>query len=464
MEGIEDINNNNDGPAESVASRPSRRHRRLSAKARENLEDLARDIARDAIQEATKTFLRLAKELRQKDSERQKTLKQYEDKIAHLEQELKKMQENRAQPEHRSSQLAQSRHVTRTFQGQPSGNPQIASVGPNSIGQPTPARTYAAVASQPASTTAHGLHTTALPAKKLPAKDMRIFARMHEENRFRRERAYDVCGFLREKLPENARNALKGVDHVRTGLALCPSSVEGAKILLNNSEQIATLLQAHSVEQRDTWIRAYIANVPHTRHCLITDTELEITNGELEEIRLATRVRPEKVYFSKKDEIERSGTVTAWFKVEAAKQIPLRARLLGANVYINLRLSKEKKSIECHRSGGFHNARICTRKRRCMKCSSAAHTTDEHRAPCGGTEGLNGCDCPFKCPTCNGPRAAHDPACPARPKVTHGTLQRRDQAQLRAIRAEGERAWKAASSLSYLQASQEDNDCIVVNS
>ena len=190
--------------------------------------------------------------------------------------------------------------------------------------------------------------------------------------------------------------------------------------------------------------------MPYTRHCLITDTELEITNEELlEEIQYATKLTPEKAFFSRKDEVERLATVTAWFKADAVKRLPRRLRLIGADVFVNLRLPKGKRSHECQRCGGFHNERTCTRRKRCLKCSSTLHPTDAHRAPCGGTEGIDSCDCPFKCPSCNGPHAAFDANCPIRPKVMNGAVQRRDKAQLRAIRADGARSWRVASQLSH---------------
>lgn len=52
----------------------------------------------------------------------------------------------------------------------------------------------------------------------------------------------------------------------------------------------------------------------------------------LEEIRFATNIKPGKAFFSKRDEAERLGTVTAWFKVEAIKRLPRCLRLIGAVV------------------------------------------------------------------------------------------------------------------------------------
>lgn len=304
------------------------------------------------------------------------------------------------------------------------------------------------------------------PAKQVPLKDLHIFARLPPDSRLRNEKAYDLYAFLREKLPAPAREALKGINHIRTGLTLLPSSPKGAKVLLDHKSQITTLLKAHIIEQRDIWARAYIANVPCTRHCLITNTKLDITGEELlKKIQHATKLKPEKAFFSKKDEMEKLGTISAWFKVEAVRHLPRHLRLMGADVFVNLQFPKGRKSAQCHRCGGFHNERTCTRRKRCLKCSSTTYFTDAYRAPCGGTEGHNGYDCPLKCPSCNGPHAAFDATCPIRPKVVNGTIQRRDKAQLRAIRAEGARLWRMASQLSHIQTQRGESamDGIIAN-
>ncbi|KAK1837502.1 endonuclease reverse, partial [Colletotrichum chrysophilum] len=163
----------------------------------------------------------------------------------------------------------------------------------------------------------------------------------------RNEKAYDIYVFVRETLGPQVRDALKGIDHVQTGLALLPSSANGAKVPLDNREQIAALLQAPAVKQRNTRVRDYIANVPYTRHCLLTNIVLEITTEELlEEIQTMSKLKSEKAYFSKKDEIERLGTVTAWFKPEAARQLPRRLRLMGASIDILLTQEPSIRSEE----------------------------------------------------------------------------------------------------------------------
>ncbi|GKT43653.1 uncharacterized protein ColSpa_03834 [Colletotrichum spaethianum] len=250
----------------------------------------------------------LVQDLLRRDAEREQFLKDCLKKIESLEREL---QEEKQQSDRHQRGLARSMHAVSTgpsesalsLQGHPLHTAQ---------NQPTPVPSYAAVASQPLNRRQDKPKLTKQAAKQArnqaASKDLRVFARLPPDNPLRNERAYDIYAFVRENLSPQAREALKGIDHVKTGLALLPSSADGAKALLENREQIAALLQAQAVEQRDTWIRAYIANVPCTRHCLITNTELEITTEELlEEIQIVTKLKPEKAYFSRKDEVEKLG-------------------------------------------------------------------------------------------------------------------------------------------------------------
>ncbi|GKT61205.1 putative reverse transcriptase [Colletotrichum tofieldiae] len=445
---------------DASTSRRSGRVRKPTAKVRVVEQVSYQDNAE--LKEEINKLSNLVQDLLRRDAEREQFLKDCLRKIESLEREL---QEEKKRSDRHQRGLARSMHAVSTgpsesalgFQGHPLHTAQ---------NQPPQVRSYATVASQQLTRKLHEPTPAKQAANRAASKDLRIFARLPPESPLRNERAYDIYIFVREKLSPQAREALKGIDHVKTGLALLPSSADGTKVLLDNREQIATLLQAEAIEQRDTWIRAYIANVPYTRHCLLTNTELEITTEELlEEIQATTKLKPEKAYFSRKDEAERLGTVTAWFKAEAVRQLPRRLRLMGASVFVNLQFPKEKRSPQCHRCGGFHNERTCTRRKRCLKCSSPSHTADQHRAPCGGTEGHDGCDCPFKCPSCNGPHAAFDVTCPIKPKVVKGVVQRRNKAQLRAIRAEGERSWRFATQQSHHQSREggEEMDCNQAN-
>ncbi|TIC95781.1 putative RNA-directed DNA polymerase from transposon BS [Colletotrichum higginsianum] len=310
----------------------------------------------------------LVQDLLRRDAEREQFLKDCLMKIESLEKEL---QEEKQRSDRHQRGLARSMHAVSTG---PSESAQSLQGHPlhTAQNQPPQVRSYAMVASQPLTRQLHETTPAKQAANRAASKDLRIFARLPPESPLRNKRAYDIYAFVREKLSPQAREALKGIDHVKTGLALLPSSADGAKVLLENREQIAALLQAQAVEQRDTWIRAYIANVPYTRHCLLTNTELEITTEELlEEIQATTKLKPEKAYFSRKDEAERLGTVTAWFKAEAVRQLPRRLRLMGASVFVNLQFPKEKRSPQCHRCGGFHNERTRMRPSRVLQIMQA---------------------------------------------------------------------------------------------
>ncbi|KZL71882.1 endonuclease reverse, partial [Colletotrichum incanum] len=199
----------------------------------------------------------LAQDLLRRDAEREQFLKDCLKKIESLEREL---QEEKQRSDWHQRGLARSMHAVSTGPSESALSLQ---------GYPLHTAQYQPPQDEPTS--------AKQAANRAASKDLRIFARLPPESPLRNERAYDIYIFVREKLSPQTREALKGIDHVKTGLALLPSSADGAKVLLDNGEQIAALLQAQAVEQRDTWIRAYIANVPYTRHCLLTNTELEIT-------------------------------------------------------------------------------------------------------------------------------------------------------------------------------------------
>ncbi|OHW97570.1 endonuclease reverse transcriptase [Colletotrichum incanum] len=234
------------------------------------------------------------------------------------------------------------------------------STGPSESALSLQGSSYATVASQPITRKQDEPTSAKQAANRAASKDLRIFARLPPESPLRNERAYDIYIFVREKLSPQTREALKGIDHVKTGLALLPSSADGAKVLLDNGEQIAALLQAQAA---------------------------------------TTKLKPEKAYFSRKDEAERLGTVTAWFKAEAVRQLPRRLRLMGASVFVNLQFPKERRSPQCHRC------------------------------------------------------------------VVKGVVQRRNKAQPRAIRAEGERSWRFATQQSHQQSREggEEMDCNQAN-
>ncbi|KZL78841.1 endonuclease reverse [Colletotrichum incanum] len=91
---------------------------------------------------------------------------------------------------------------------------------------------------------ARSVHAVSTGPSESASKDLRIFAHLPLESPLRNERAYEIYIFVREKPSPQTREALKGIGHVKTGLALLPSSADRAKVLLDNREQIAALLMA----------------------------------------------------------------------------------------------------------------------------------------------------------------------------------------------------------------------------
>ncbi|KZL86240.1 endonuclease reverse, partial [Colletotrichum incanum] len=99
-----------------------------------------------------------------------------------------------------------------------------------------PSSSYATVASQLITRKQDKLTSAKQAANRAALKDLRIFARLPPKSPLRNERAYDIYIFVQEKL------TLKGIDYVKTGLALLLSLADRAKVLLDNGEQIPALL------------------------------------------------------------------------------------------------------------------------------------------------------------------------------------------------------------------------------
>jgi hypothetical protein len=279
-------------------------------------------------------------------------------------------------------------------------------------------------------------------------KDTRLFIRLSANNKWKTQKAYDILVFLKAQLPARITQAIKRIDTVPSGFALVPLMPEDSKLLLDHSASFQALLNADKVEAGDKWIRAIIPRVPTTRWDFIENKAEKILDQELaSEIAIHTGQTPIKAYFSKFNEDgSHTGTVTAWFKLEAASRIPRKAVLIGAEVFIRLSPPKEKPVLQCNKCGGFHNPRTCTRPRRCFICGTKDHLTKDHKAPCDSPD----CDCPPKCPNCNGPHKADSPTCLARPVLKDGVIQRKTKTQLLVIREAENMAWLEAKRLGHL--------------
>ncbi|KAK1837605.1 endonuclease reverse [Colletotrichum chrysophilum] len=194
----------------------------------------------------------LVQDLLRRDAEREQFLKDCLKKIESLERQLR---EERTDPVRQQHGLVRSMYAINTGPNETALSPQ-GRPSQTAQNQPPLARSYATVTSRPPMRTQDKPTPAKRPTKQAAnwaaSKDLRVFARLPPESPLRNERAYDIYILVREKLGIQVREALKGIDHVKTGLALLPSSVDGAKVLLDNREQIAALLQAQAVEQRET--------------------------------------------------------------------------------------------------------------------------------------------------------------------------------------------------------------------
>ncbi|KZL63404.1 endonuclease reverse [Colletotrichum incanum] len=169
----------------------------------------------------------LVQDLLRRDAEREQFLKDCLKKIESLEREL---QEEKQQSDRHQRGLARSMHAVSTgpsesalsLQGHPLHTDQ---------NQPPPGRSYATVASQPLTRKLHEPTLAKQAANRAASKDLRIFARLPPESPLRNERAYDIYVFVREKLSPQAREVLKGIDHVKTGLALLPSQKPSSSVI-----------------------------------------------------------------------------------------------------------------------------------------------------------------------------------------------------------------------------------------
>ena len=95
-----------------------------------------------------------------------------------------------------------------------------------------------------------------------------------------------------------------------------------------------------------------------------------------------------------------SRTALITFDADKLKKVPSSVRILGVPCKVSPR-HRTPKVVQCDSCLGYHAPKECGRPRRCMKCSSTSHPTEEHTsAPpaCGATR--EACACPARCANC----------------------------------------------------------------
>jgi hypothetical protein len=114
-----------------------------------------------------------------------------------------------------------------------------------------------------------------------------------------------------------------------------------------------------------------------------------------------------------------------------------RLRVFGrqASLY---KCRKTAQTSACTNCYGFHRGK-CSRRPKCGNCSLPAHPDSQ-------------CTQRPRCLNCRGPHPSTEPTCPARPKAIQGVIRRPNKAQMRAIKALGNRAWAEAQAAAQTEA------------
>lgn len=297
-----------------------------------------------------------------------------------------------------------------------------------SIHAPTYASIASGLATQTPQTKQAIIHDTpnigqrALAPQARP--DNRIFIRLPEGHASRNHHIHAVKAALTNKLGLNGR-PLKGVQHVKSGLALLPADASQATLLLEKAPEITAVLGG-TVEKAEKWQNYVLDYVPRKLPA-IDGTIVEITSEmALEEVKFETGVLPKRLTWTRKslEEPGQKGSIVVSFDT------PVRPfRIFGTST-LSRHINRGPRVSQCNRCWGFHDQRKCNRDIRCLQCASKDHTT---------------CQGPPKCCNCRGPHSARDTNCPAKPIVRRGVIIYPTRAESARFRAAGDKAWKIAN-------------------
>ncbi|KAK3934594.1 hypothetical protein QBC46DRAFT_220361, partial [Diplogelasinospora grovesii] len=234
----------------------------------------------------------------------------------------------------------------------------------------------------------------------LPARpDDRIFIRVDAE------RAGIDKFTIRQFLVSNIGISLQDVPKcqpIKTGFAITPATPEVSKKLLESASTIMEKLGVTGVEKATHWHTYIVAGCP--RQVRVLDPE----SGHLtlqdsiqlvgEEVIAQTGQKPINIHMGKKSHTH-SPNIT--YIVSLTAPTERSWRLFGSSAMAKL-VTKKTRITKCNPGClGFHNARDCARKKRCVECGQQEH--------------LGECSRPTQCANCLGPYRGNHEGCPAGP-------------------------------------------------
>ena len=265
---------------------------------------------------------------------------------------------------------------------------------------------------------------TTTPKKKLTSDakqfppDHRLFVRLSADHPARKMDSYAIFSSLRTQL-DTSSNALKEVQTIKTGFALCPASVEALTTLEAQKEVISAYFGACQIERSSHWISYRVTNLPRKIGQIINGqyTMIPVNPAILAtEITEQSGYRPISVSETTASAANANSLSSSWFvnfSEDTKASLPTRLRIFGtiANAHF---LTRKITITQCNRCWKWHNARSCARAPRCRLCGSSEHTEEGHNSSCSTP---NPHCCPPRCFHCHGPHPADSANCPLRPKV-----------------------------------------------
>ena len=264
--------------------------------------------------------------------------------------------------------------------------------------------------------------------------DTRLFVRLSPNHLAKNIDAFAICSSLRSRLGENSK-LLKGVQSIKTGFALTPSSPDTLGALEAQRETISSFFAHCQIERSSRWIAYRVTNIPRkvgqlteSQYAMIP-VNPEILSAEVTE---ATGLTPISVAETTSSAAEPNNISSSWFinfPENSRAKLPVRLPLFG-KITNAQPLTRKTKTTQCTHCWMWHNSRSCARNPRCRLCGSTQHTEEGHTHSCTG---LAPHICPPRCLHCHGPHPADYKLCLLRPSKPSQRCTKTQQAEIRKI-------------------------------
>ena len=222
-------------------------------------------------------------------------------------------------------------------------------------------------------------------------------------------------------------DTVRKVQRVPSGYALVPKGPREAQTILGNAQKIDTLLGVKT-EAAQEWHTYVVSRTVTKVHSIIPGVpEIVVSPKELaEEAEFVTGVKPSRATWGKTED---AGTRTAVISFPRPIRTPFK--LFGDSAP-SRPLRKRTRIRQCENCHAYHDTRACQGLKRCLRCGEAG----EHGEVCTKAA---------RCVNCLGTHTADYEKCPARPRVSHGTVVFLTKEQRAAVR----RAGRSASSIPH---------------